>query len=651
MVHRFTFKSKKPIQVCLLLIGMLGISLNAHAVSDTVCAYTDSHLYTTPYDSGHSYQWSVQGGKIVSGQNTDSIRVNWHGGNDTGVIKLTETNLSNCDSTVRDSIYIAPKPSPSITGKDTVCAFTSGHAYTTSSKSGYNYKWTVSGGTITSGSGTDSITVDWQGTDSGNVQLKTTNASGCDTTVNKPIHIDPKPAPAISGKDTVCEFTSPHAYTTSGGSGHSYSWTVTGGTIQSGAGTDSITVQWSGSGSGTVQLKETNASNCDTTVTKDIHIDPKPAPAISGKDTVCEFTGGHGYSTAAKSGYTYSWTVNGGTVTSGSGTDSITVKWQGSGSGTVKVKTTNSAGCDTTVSKNIHIDPKPSPAISGKDTICTNATTAYTTTGSSGSSYNWTVSGGTIQSGKSTDSITVNWGSSGSGTVKLKQTNAEGCDTTVTKDITIDPKPTPVIQGQTPICEGSVTAYYVNSDTTHTFSWSVSGGTITKGSGTDSITVEWGGSGNGTVNLTETNNKGCDTSVSKNINIDPKPEPVIQGFKEFCEGEDKFVYLNSFDTDKHYKWQVIGGHIVNDKPRDTIHIKWSAPEKSGAAMVTAQNQQGCFNTDTHDIQVRPKPKPSLDGPVELCANASAVFYNTNDDSSQLVDWTITGGNVQKKRTA
>lgn len=568
MLNCFTNQFRKPLQAGLLLIAMLGLSLNAHAVSDTVCAYTDSHLYTTPYDSGHSYQWSVQGGKIISGQNTDSIRVNWHSGNDTGVIKLTETNLSNCDSTVRDSIYIAPKPRPAITGRDTLCAF-----------------------------------------------------------------------------------SGPHAYTTSGSSGNTYNWTVTGGTIQHGTGTDSITVQWHSSGTGTVKLKETNASGCDTTVVKDIHIDPKPGPAISGKDSVCEFSGGHGYSTAAKSGHTYNWTVNGGTITSGSGTDSITVKWRGSGSGTVKVKTTNASGCDTTVSQNIHIDPKPAPAITGKDTLCTNATTAYTTGGTTGSSYNWTISGGTILSGKGTDSITVNWGTSGNGKVELKQTNAQGCDTTITRDITIDPKPTPVIQGKTPICEESITAYYVNSDTTHSFSWNVAGGAIIKGSGTDSITVEWGNNGSGTVNLTETNNKGCDTAISKNINIDPKPEPVIQGLKEFCEGDQTFVYLNSYDPDHQYQWQVSGGKVTNNNPRDTLQVKWTAPDRSGAAIVTAQNQQGCFNADTHDINVRPTPNPSLKGPVEFCENASAVFYPANEDSAQQVDWTITGGNVQKKRTA
>ena len=563
-----TSNTSKLIQLGLLLFTMLGLSLDAHAVSDTVCAYTDSHVYSTPYDSGHSYTWSVQGGNIVKGQNTDSIWVNWKSGNDTGVIKLTETNLSNCDSTVRDSIYIAPKP-----------------------------------------------------------------------------------APTIAGKDTVCAFTGTHSYTSTGRSGHSYTWTVTGGTIQSGAGSDSITVKWNNSGTGTVQLKESNVSSCDSSVTKNIHIDPRPSPAISGKDTACAFTSGQAYTTANKSGYSYSWTITGGTITSGRGTDSITVDWQGADSGHVQLKSTNAAGCDTTIHKPIHIDPKPAPAITGKDTLCTNSTIAYTTSGSPGNSYSWSVTNGNIVSGSGTDSITVNWSTGGAGTVKLTETTADGCDTTVSKDITIDPKPTPVIQGKAPVCEQSIAAYHVGSDTTHTFSWSVSGGSITQGAGTDSITVDWGSGSSGTVNLTETNNEGCDTAVSKNINIDPKPEPVIQGKKDFCDGNQAFVYLDNPHPSVTYDWTIEGGRIQNNPDRDSIAVQWSAPGEPGVATVTAQNEQGCFSADTHTAQIHPKPNPLLKGPVQLCENTSEALYKTNTDSNQRVEWQITGGTVQKKRTA
>ncbi len=303
------------------------------------------------------------------------------------------------------------------------------------------------------------------------------------------------------------------------------------------------------------------------------------------------------------------------------------------------------------MNKPIHIDPKPTTAISGKDTLCTNSTTAYTTSGSAGSSYNWTVTGGTIKNGSGTDSITVNWGSSGSGKVKLTETNGSGCDTTVSKDITIDPKPSPVIQGKSPICEESITAYHVNSDSTHTFSWTVSGGTITKGSSTDSITVEWGSSGTGTVSLTETNNQGCDTSVSKNINIDQKPEPVIQGRKDFCEGNRAFVFLNNPNPGNRYQWKIEGGNIQNRGLNDTIQINWSTPDKSGVATVTAKNQQGCLSRDTHTMNIHSKPDPQLKGPVQLCKNSSQVFYNTNNTDNQQVDWTLTGGNFEKKRTA
>ena len=54
-----------------------------------------------------------------------------------------------------------------------------------------------------------------------------------------------------------------------------------------------------------------------------------------------------------------------------------------------------------------------------------------------------------------------------------------------------------------------------------TYTWEVTGGTITDGQGTYQITVEWGGPGTGTVMVSEETANGCPgTSASFPVEID-----------------------------------------------------------------------------------------------------------------------------------
>src|SRR6185436_1751282 len=95
-----------------------------------------------------------------------------------------------------------------------------------------------------------------------------------------------------------------------------------------------------------------------------------------------------------------------------------------------------------------------------------------------GNTYLWSVSGGTISGSNSGSSITVAWNGSGSGTVTVTQTNTVSCDSTVIKNITINPTPAPVITGPTTVCAFKQTSYSTNTTAGNTYLWSVSGGTI-----------------------------------------------------------------------------------------------------------------------------------------------------------------------------
>ena len=109
-----------------------------------------------------------------------------------------------------------------------------------------------------------------------------------------------------------------------------YTWTVSaGGTITAGAGTNQITVTWYTAGAQNVYVNYVNSDGCTATTptAKAITVYPLPVPTITGSAAVCAGSTGIIYST--ESGMTgYTWTVSsGGTITSGTGTNAITVTW------------------------------------------------------------------------------------------------------------------------------------------------------------------------------------------------------------------------------------------------------------------------------------------------------------------------------------
>lgn len=167
----------------------------------------------------------------------------------------------------------------------------------------------------------------------------------------------------IMGPDTVCEFTDSQYYSTKKAKNHKYRWSINGGNIIDSSAIDSIGVNWDANGKGEVKLTETNENGCDTTMKKEIQINKKPSPVIKGKDTVCELTGDHSYSTNQKDGHKYSWQVKQGNITQGGGTYSIKVYWNNMGKGSIRVQERNTNGCQKIKIKTIEVEARPTPVI------------------------------------------------------------------------------------------------------------------------------------------------------------------------------------------------------------------------------------------------------------------------------------------------
>ncbi len=107
----------------------------------------------------------------------------------------------------------------------------------------------------------------------------TPNGTQCATTTTLTIIVNPLPTPVITGPTPVCQTigTNYSTYSTPMVAGHTYTWTVTGGTIITGQGTNSITVNWTTIGAGNVSVTETiTATTCSANAVRPVTINPKP---------------------------------------------------------------------------------------------------------------------------------------------------------------------------------------------------------------------------------------------------------------------------------------------------------------------------------------------------------------------------------------
>jgi hypothetical protein len=86
-------------------------------------------------------------------------------------------------------------------------------------------------------------------------------------------------------------------------------------------------------------------------------------------------------------------------------------------------------GCTSataTINIQVHASPNTS-SINGLTDVRSGENQSYSVTSTAGSTYDWQITGGSIQSGLGTSSVTVIWGAKGNGSITLTETNAAGC--------------------------------------------------------------------------------------------------------------------------------------------------------------------------------------------------------------------------------
>jgi large repetitive protein len=521
---------KLLIKCCMaLLLFFSGTNAMAQApypkTGDHLVCLNSTEPYGVVLNAGSTYAWSITplaggSGTIATGQGTNTITVNWTSPG-TATLQVIETNATGCSGDPV-SIIVTINPLPTVTvNSPAICSGTSATITATPGAAGtYNYVWTVPAGatnpgnvaTFTSGiAGTYSVVI-------------TNTVTGCGSaSASGTVTISAGPNLVITNSAPVCgtgkvDLTAA-AITAGSTAGLTFTyWTDAAATTAYATPTAAT--------AGTYYIKGTLAGGCFDIKPIVVATAPAPTVVITNPASVCGTVDITAAAITAGStpGLTFTyWTDAAATISYA--TPAIAT------AGTYYIKGTLASGCFDIKPVVVTTTAPPALVITNPAAICalaTGTTTVDITAGAvtAGSTPGltltyWTDAAATVP--YTTPTAATN------GTYNIKGTLPGGCFDIKPVTVTINPLPTPVITGPTPVCvsvAGTTSTYTTPNVAGHTYNWTVTGGTIATGQGTNTITVTWTTAGAGSVNVTETiTATGC-TKAAAPLAVTVNPKPV-----------------------------------------------------------------------------------------------------------------------------
>lgn len=284
----------------------------------------------------------------------------------------------------------------------------------------------------------------------------------------------------------------------------------------------------------------------------------------------------------------------------------------------------------------------PTPSIIGALAQCASSkSVTFSTTNNAGSSYLWSATGGvTIVGAASGNSVTVDIGTI-AGTLSIKETNAGGCDTTITRTITINELPKVVVNpSSTEICLGKSAT--LNTTVTGgtlpiNYTWTASVGTVPTGA---NPTVSPTETTNYTVSVKDGNNCVSAATGNATITVNKLPKVTISvPDAEICVGES--VVLTTTVTDAtgtpNFTW------TANPGPVPTGENPSVSPTETTDYTVSVTDGKGCTSSTLGSVQIKVNQNPTVTitptNGVICLGQSSTLTTVTNATGTIKYTWT------------
>ncbi len=381
-------------------------------------------------------------------------------------------------------------------------------------------------------------------------------------------------------------------------------------------------------------------------ITSSLSVNAQPCadtqPGISGSQAVTNSQLGVVYSTPNTPGHTYNWAVTGGIITSGMGTNQISVTWGAVGAGTVSVTETNPAlNCSTTVAKNVKIQPLLVAYFYYTNTSCFGDMISFFASEALGvsisdpitpiASYQWDFGDGfTSVLANPTHTFLPPYNQTWN--ITLIVTNTAGYKDTIYDAVYVNPNqfiPTPAFTENIPNCtyqpvlfDASTSTTPLGTDSIIHYDWNFgdpsSPTNIVSGALAKKPGHVFTAPGTYTITLTVTNARYCVNTLTRTITITPSvPESRYTYSTPTCINNPTFFTDQSIFPAGHaitrWEWRFGDGSmpvVINSPALPDVSHTYPGLGPYSTWLITT-NDLGCLDTIIKSIGLTPSPVASF----------------------------------------
>ncbi|MFH2094742.1 MAG: PKD domain-containing protein [Bacteroidota bacterium] len=368
-------------------------------------------------------------------------------------------------------------------------------------------------------------------------------------------------------------------------------------------------------------------------------------PLCDGDASTVTYTG------TGTAGATYNWNWDGGIATPGTGQGPHTVTWPGPGTYDITLSVTEGGNTSTVTTQTVVVNPVPTATFTAVSPVCvgSNSTITYTGSGGPGATYTWDFNGGIIASGSGSGPYQVYWNTSGNYVVSLTVTE-NGCSSTYTVPVKVDPNPTSTFTVISPVCVGvsSTITYTGSASPAANYNWNFNGGIVDSGTGQGPYQVHWNTAGTYNVTLTVDEN-GCNsTPTTVPVTVTQIPTSTFTVTPILCFGNNTTItYTGNATAGGTYTWDFNGGTIASGTGQGPYQVNWGT---AGTYTISLQvSEGGCTSGVTQQVVTNPSDLSTIVNTNSVTcfsgANGSVCVNVTGGQSPYTYSWSNgTGSN-------
>ena len=333
-------------------------------------------------------------------------------------------------------------------------------------------------------------------------------------------------------------------------------------------------------------LEVTNSTfGCKKNDTVVVSVNPSPVANAGADKTIC-YGNSVQIGAASQSGFNYTWS----SIPSGYSssianpvvTTLQTTKY-------VVLKSAISTACYDTDTVQVNVALPPTPNITGTGSGCEGDRFLYSTPGANGNTFTWSISGGQIISGQSTNSINVRWNTAGNATLSVIQSNASGCKDTVGYSVTVF-KRSVANFGVVEDCEGAATRFTDSSSDANVYNWNFGDTKISNQKNPnhlyDSVKTYL-------VRLIAVSNGNCADTAFKTVTVYPLPVSNFS-FVKTAGLTYQFTDNSSVSSGAIVSWDWQMGDGKNYTSKNPLHVySTMAIGQNYSVILCATSNKGC----------------------------------------------------------